>query len=258
MDEQNQIIESFFSNVRVKQKRTAVLLMMVSLVSIIVGLFLLVYFTKQVKMKIDHVNVLEAQLVQRRVEIQAIDDEFRQLSDRNSKLRSDTANAQAQLEATKTEINSALAKLKEISNSSLPANAKVILDDAISKLSGAESTVSKVETELKAARQPTSTSRSQAISDLFSNQPAVRLRAYNVIMDNYGTDPALIPELLSYARANINNQNGIYNTLVVLSHLNKAQLKPHVAEIQAFAKYVETMGPRIKERVDKLLIRLPT
>jgi ribosomal protein L34E len=45
---------------------------------------------------------------------------------------------------------------------------------------------------------------------------------------------------------------------IVLSHLNKAQLKPHVAEIQAFAKGVETMRPRIKDRVDKLLSRLPT
>jgi len=262
MDQQNQVIESFVSNVRVKQKRAAMSLAIVSLVSIIIGVSLLVYLTRQAKTKIDQVNDLEQQLSEKRGELQAVSDEFRNLSERNYELKRETEDAEAQLGATKTEISTTVAQLKEIYDSPLPAKATAVLGEAISKLSGAETTVVKVETELKAARQSTTTgsipSRNQAVSDLFNDQPAVRLRAYSAIMDNYGTDPALIPELLFYARAHTNNENGIYNTLVVLSHLNKAQLKPHVAEIQAFAKGVETMGPKIKDRVDKLLSRLPT
>jgi hypothetical protein len=248
MDEQNQVIESFISNVRVKRKRAAVSLAIVSLVSIVIGLSLLVYLTRQAKTKLDQVNDLENQLTEKRGEFQ--------------ELKRETENAEAQLGTTKTEISTAVDKLKQIYDSPLPANAKTVLAEAISKLSGVETTVVKVETELKSARQPNTSesvpSRNQAISDLFSEQPAVRFRAYNAIMDNYGSDPALVPELLSYARAHTNNENGIYNTLVVLSHLNKAQLRPHVAEIQDFAKSVETTGPRIKDRVDKLLSRLPT
>jgi DNA repair exonuclease SbcCD ATPase subunit len=262
MDEQTEALESFVSTVKVKQKRTAVLLTAVSLVLVIAGISLMVYLGKQVKSKIDQVNYLEEQLAQRQVELKAAEDEFRTLSERNYELRHETENAQAQLEVTRREVNDALDKLEQIyDSSSLPPNAKGVLADAISKIRGAESAVSKVETELRATNQTTppgsSISLSQAISGLFSNDPAARLKAYNVLMDNYSADPALVPELLTYARANMGNQNGIYNTLVVLSHLNKTQLRPHVPEIQSFAREVEPIGPRIKERSDKLVGRLP-
>jgi chromosome segregation ATPase len=238
------------------------LLTAASLVLVIAGISLMVYFSKQVRTKIDQVSYLEGQLAQRQTDLKATEEQFRTLSDRTSELRHETEDAQAKLEATRLEVSEALNKLEQIYNSPLPSNAKEVLADAISKIREAESAVSKVETELRATNQPatsgSSISRSQAISDLFSDDPATRLRAYNVLIGNYGADPALIPELLTYARANVSNQNGVYNTLVVLSHLNKAQLKPHVAEIQGFAKDVEPIGPRIKERADKLVGRLPT
>jgi TolA-binding protein len=263
MDEQNQVLESFVSTVKVKQKRTAVLLTAASLVLVIAGISLMVYFSKQVKTKIDQVNELEAQLAQRQTDLKTAEDEFRTLSDRNFELRHETENAQAQLETTRQEVSDALDKLEQINNSPLPANAKEVLMDAISKIRDVKDAVNRAETILKATNQATTSpapgiSLDHAISDLFSNDPATRLRAYNVLMDSYGADPSLVPELLSYARANMSNQNGIYNTLVVLGHLNKTQLKPHVAEIQSFAKEVEPAGPRIKERADKLVGRLPT
>ncbi|HYG81142.1 MAG TPA: tetratricopeptide repeat protein, partial [Pyrinomonadaceae bacterium] len=101
-------------------------------------------------------------------------------------------------------------------------------------------------------------SRQDAISDLFSPQGGTRVKAYGEIMENYSNDPALVPELLSYARARTGNQDGIYNTLVVLSHINRERLRPYVAQITDFARAVESIGPRIKERVDKLLSRMPT
>jgi hypothetical protein len=77
-------------------------------------------------------------------------------------------------------------------------------------------------------------------------------------MKNYSNDPALVPELLSYARTRTDNEDGIYNTLVVLSHINRGErLRPYVDEIRQFAQSVESIGPRIKGRVAKLLDRLP-
>jgi len=227
-------------------------LLMVLGVAVVAGSFLY---------SITRLRPLEDQITQKQTELKAAEEEFRTLSDRNSELARDNENAQAQLETTRKEISSARVTLEGIANSPLPASARSVVSDAIAKIREAEKSVSKIETELETARETASPesgiSRSQVIANLFSDQPASRLRAYNVIMDSYSTDPDLIPELLTYARAHRDNQNGIYNTLVVLSHLNKAQLRPHVADIQAFAREVEPMGPRIKERIDKLLIRLP-
>ncbi len=100
-------------------------------------------------------------------------------------------------------------------------------------------------------------SQQELISALFSNQPGARLAAYRAIMKVYNNDSALVPELLSFARTRTDDEDGIYNTLVVLSHINRARLKPYVAEIQKFAQEVESIGPRIKERVNTLLSRLP-
>lgn len=231
---------------------TSILLMVLG-IAVVVGSFIY---------SITRLRPLEHKITQRQLELKAIEEEFRVLSDKNDELRHDTENAQAQLETTRKEVNSALVNLEEIRNSPLPDTAKNVIADAIAKILDAQNIVRRVETELAPTKQTASPesdiSRSQAISNLFSDQPAVRIKAYNVIMDNYSTDPALIPELLSYARANTNNENGIYNTLVVLSHLNRDQLRPHVTDIRAFAKEVEPIGPKINQRVDKLLSRLPT
>lgn len=248
----NDLKDSLKSVQQLRRSASFSILLMATGITVVVGSF--VY-------SITRLRPLEQQIAQRQMELKSAEEEFRALSDRNYELRREIENAQAQLEATQKEVNYALGKLEEVAKSPLPPNAKTILLDSISKLRGAENTVSRVETELKTSTQATPVesvpSRSQAIADLFSNRGATRLRAYNVIIDNYSADPALIPELLSYARANKSNHNGIYNTLVVLSHLNKAQLKPHAAEIRAFAREVEPIGSRIKERVGKLLSRIP-
>jgi hypothetical protein len=247
MNEQSQLIDSFVSDVTVNQKRTAVLFITVSLFAVVAGVALLGYFGKQVKAKIDQVGALEEQSIK--------------LSDENADLEHKKDDAKAQLQTITDQINEARTKLETIYSSNLPASAKSVLAEAIAKIRGAETTVSQIETELKTTQPDGASgpriSRGEAITNLFSNNAGQRIDAYNVIMDQYRNDPALIPDLLSYARKNMGNQNGIYNTLVVLSHLNKSQLKPHVADIQAFAREAEPMGPRIKQRVDKLLDRLP-
>ncbi len=77
-------------------------------------------------------------------------------------------------------------------------------------------------------------------------------------MESYARSPELIPKLLESARKNPQNLNGIYNTLVLLSHLNYSMLpSAHFSEIRAFAESVRSRGSKISERVDVLLQRLP-
>lgn len=78
MEEQNQIINSFLSEIKVKQKRTAVLFTAISLTSVIVGLSLLAYFTRQVKMKIAQVNDLEYRLHKTEEQLRATEEALRE------------------------------------------------------------------------------------------------------------------------------------------------------------------------------------
>jgi len=230
---------------------SSVLLMILGVVTVI-GSFIF---------SITRLQPLERQIAEKQTELRAVEAEFNDLADKSNVLKRANEDAQVQLDITKKEVDEALVKLQEIANKPLPPGAKIALDDSISKIRGANATVNKAEADLNTPKQSSiqepKRSRQALINDLFSNQSSMRLGAYNGIMADYGTDPALIPELLSFARNHGDNLNGIYNTLVVLSHLNKTQLRSHAAEIEAFARDVESMGPKIKERGDKLLSRLP-
>ena len=60
----------------------------------------------------------------------------------------------------------------------------------------------------------------------------------------------------SNTTANDNTTNGIYKTLVLLSHMDGEVLKPHVAEIKQFSQDMEGIGPNIEERARVLRSRL--
>jgi DNA repair exonuclease SbcCD ATPase subunit len=187
--------------------------------------------------------------------------ETAQLGDKSRKLKDEIETAQEQLSKIGAKTNDASAELKKIANGPLPGNARPMIETAISNIDEIVKHIKGIEGELGNSKEgPPSKSngdRSSAIADLFSDQASMRIKAYSVLMDNYSTDPNLIPELLLFARKHLDNENGIYNTLVVLSHLDKKQTKPQVNEIKALAQQVEGKGPKIKERVDKLLNRLP-
>jgi hypothetical protein len=104
---------------------------------------------------------------------------------------------------------------------------------------------------------PNASIRVQLIEDLFDPNPSVRKKAYGGLLPRYEDDPTLIPELLGVARANPRNVDGLYNTLVVLSHMNKESLRPHSNEIRSFAEASKSVGPKVAERSNTLLSRLP-
>lgn len=97
----------------------------------------------------------------------------------------------------------------------------------------------------------------QLIEELFGKTASVRGQAYESIMSSFSKDPKLVPKLIVHATANPSNLNGVYNALVVLSHLDHRTLGSDLKAIRAFGSSVESKGPRISERAQKLLERLP-
>lgn len=98
---------------------------------------------------------------------------------------------------------------------------------------------------------------STAIEELFSPKASTRGTAYNIIMTYYGRSSDLVPALLDYANLHLDNQNGIYNTLVVLGHLNYDRLSTDIAAIRSFAEKTKDIGPKTADRAQKILERLP-
>lgn len=98
--------------------------------------------------------------------------------------------------------------------------------------------------------------RDTIIREMFDTDPESRKEAYTQLLASWGSDESLIEALISYGSANQSNANGIYNTLVLLSHMNVDVIKTKTDNILAFAKLVENNGPKTKKRVNVLRERL--
>lgn len=72
-------------------------------------------------------------------------------------------------------------------------------------------------------------------------------------------DPTVVPELLTFAADHdgADRANGIYNTLVLLSHLDADTLVQHAEAVRRFATETRSLGPRTEARADMLVERLP-
>lgn len=99
--------------------------------------------------------------------------------------------------------------------------------------------------------------RASLIQNLYSPSGSERIEAYKTLLATWADDQTLAPELISFGRKNQSNNDGIYNTLVLLSHMQPSALKPHISEIKKFSHEVEGIGPKTKERAEKLRSRLP-
>jgi len=122
--------------------------------------------------------------------------------------------------------------------------------------------VNAADIELRASLPTSITTASGApldsvIENLFAPTASVRGAAYEELMARFSSNSDLVPQLLNYAAGHMDNPNGVYNTLVVLSHLDHRALRSDVAAIRKFANQAKAIGPRTSERSDKVLERLP-
>jgi len=104
---------------------------------------------------------------------------------------------------------------------------------------------------------PVGPARRQLVQQLFDSNAAARVKAYGGLLPKYANDPTLVPEVLEAVQQNPKNANGIYNALVVLSHMNARVLTPYRDQIEAFTASSQQVGPRVAERARKLNSRLP-
>jgi hypothetical protein len=102
------------------------------------------------------------------------------------------------------------------------------------------------------------TPRSELIAQLYSRDANERLRAYDALVKTSRGDSTIVPELLRFADGNTgaDRANGIYNTLVLLSHLDADALAPHAEEVRRFANQTKSLGPRTDARAQKVTGRL--
>jgi uncharacterized protein YoxC len=109
------------------------------------------------------------------------------------------------------------------------------------------------------AKDPKQTPRAELIAQLYSRDANERLRAYGALVETSRRDPKVIPELLDFAHRNegADRANGIYNTLVLLSHLDTDTLNEHADAVRRFARETRSLGPRTSARADKLIARVP-
>ena len=104
---------------------------------------------------------------------------------------------------------------------------------------------------------PADPGRRQLVQQLFDPNASARVKAYGGLLPKYANDPTLVAEVLEAVQQNPKNANGIYNALVVLSHMNARVLTPYREQIEAFVASSQQVGPRVAERARTLNNRLP-
>lgn len=90
------------------------------------------------------------------------------------------------------------------------------------------------------------------IEQLFSPESLLRVRAYDEIKNQFGKDPAIVDDLIKYGRANMDNQNGVYNVVVTLRGLNTEVTNPKKAEIRSFCQEAQLIGDKTREQCKEL------
>ncbi|HEX9964310.1 MAG TPA: hypothetical protein VGB04_04930 [Allosphingosinicella sp.] len=104
--------------------------------------------------------------------------------------------------------------------------------------------------------------RDQLVNGLCDPRGGARVAAYTALLQGSARDPALPPQLAQKARQAFADPDapgrgdGIYNTLVLLSHLEASALAPNVEDLRRLAEEMRPVGPKVGARSDKLLERL--
>jgi hypothetical protein len=189
----------------------------------------------------------------------ALDAKKREIEAKNTELDAKTAaivEKTKELTRVQEQIDRAFAKLG--TTDGRPPSAQAVesaLDDVIQAKSASADEAQPPPGPVKHAGSDPA--RGEAIEQLFDRSATVRVSAYGELLPRYRNDSSLAAEVLHAAEGKQDNANGIYNALVVLSHMNAAALKPHAKEIRAFAERSRSIGPRVSARATTLIGRLP-
>jgi hypothetical protein len=98
--------------------------------------------------------------------------------------------------------------------------------------------------------------RDLLIRQMFSDVAEQRMQGYQQLLTSWGSEESLIPAVIAFGRTNQKNLNGIYNAMVLLSHMQREVIQGRRAEIFEFITLVEGLGDKIRERANVLRSRL--
>ncbi len=122
------------------------------------------------------------------------------------------------------------------------------------------------EQERKDATLASNNLRKSNIASLYSDSAAERKSAYNALIQSWSNDDDLVDEVIAQydefkdARGRLVSENGfengLYNSLVLLSHLKPVVLKRKATTIREFADGLNNIGPKTEGRKKTLLDRV--
>jgi hypothetical protein len=91
---------------------------------------------------------------------------------------------------------------------------------------------------------------------MYSEVPSQRIQGFNDLFSGWKNSSTIVPKLMKYAAANNTNPNGVYNTLVFISQMDRSTLIPFAEELRPFSQQFDALGNKIKDRGEKLRARL--
>ena len=98
---------------------------------------------------------------------------------------------------------------------------------------------------------------STLITDLFAGSPDVRMAAAAYIVSGWSSNPNIVPRLIQYSDEHWENDNGVYNTVVVLAGLSPSALSPHSTLVREFLVRAEQKGRKTAAQVRRVESLLP-
>ncbi|QHT68681.1 hypothetical protein GXP67_19545 [Rhodocytophaga rosea] len=105
--------------------------------------------------------------------------------------------------------------------------------------------------------------RQDLVSNLFSSQKQNRLIAASEISTNWTTDNEMLSELLAKAGNCLTNKetasdcdNGVYNTIIVISNFSRSLLVTRKEEIQGLVSKIPKASPLTLKQVEELLNKI--
>lgn len=94
------------------------------------------------------------------------------------------------------------------------------------------------------------------IRGIFSDDANIRQNSTQDLIQGWQSDPKIVTNLIQYAEQNFSNENGVYNTVVVLNALNTSLLVSHREAVVNFLQRAKGIGPKTARIAEQVKARL--
>lgn len=88
---------------------------------------------------------------------------------------------------------------------------------------------------------------------MYGPERSVRIQAAQAMISGWRGDSAAVGTILNYAEAHLDNEQGIFNTAVVLTDFTREALLPHQQAIRRFVEKARVNGPKTEAQLGVLL-----